>query len=442
MNYVKLDDQASLMQVQEKFPAMVQKYVGPIVQAYLGISFDDFIQKGGIYDYVLEPIKGIHLFSTVDDTIEPRGSISTIYILAAIAAFIIFIACINFMNLSTARFSDRAKEVGVRKSLGASRKRLMFQFLNESLFFTFISMGFAYVLIGIVLPSFNLIAGKELSFITLFHWKYIAALMLLIIVVGLLAGSYPALYLTAFKPTEVLRGKAKAGLKSGGVRSGLVVFQFSISIILIISTLLIYKQLRHLERSDLGFDKENVLVVKNVNALENNKIPFKEELKNLSGIKNASISSSVPPEKFYSDIFKPMDGTDAEIGITYCFADDDLLNTMGMEMAAGRFFAKNMPSDSNAVIINESAAKKMAFADPLGEKIQTLWGENKIDKRDIIGVVKDFNFQSLKKEITPLILFPGSQGNLLLVRLEPGNYQQKISENRTNLENHGIRIDF
>lgn len=442
LSYVKLNKEANWIQAQEKFPAMVQKNIAPLIQGYMGISFDDFIKKGGMYDYVLEPVKGIHLFSTVDDTIEPRGSIGTIYILFAIAAFIIFIACINFMNLSTARFSDRAKEVGVRKALGASRKRLMLQFLNESLFFTFLSMLFAYILIVLVLPGFNLVAGKELSVATLLNWKYISAMLLLIGVVGFLSGSYPAFYLTAFKPTDVLRGKVKAGLKSGGIRKGLVIFQFSISIILIVSTLLIYKQLRHLEKRDLGFDKENVLLVNNANALGNNKVTFKEELKKMTGIINASITSAAPPQIFYSDIFKPLDGSDSDIGITYCFADEDLLGTMDMEMASGRFFSKEMSSDSSAVIINEAAARKMAWDDAVGEKIQTLWDQNKVDKRDIIGVVKDFNFQTLKKEITPLIIFPGSQGNLLLVRISPGDYQQKISAIENSWKNMTTEATF
>ena len=428
LNYVKLNDKADPIQVQEKFPAMVHKYVAPIVQAALGQSFDEFIAKGGMFEYVLEPVKGIHLFSTVDDTIEPRGSITTIYILSAIALFIIIIACINFMNLSTARFSDRAKEVGVRKTLGASRKRLMAQFLNESIFFTIVSMVLAYILLILVLPAFNSIAGKELSIMTLFDWRYISSLIVLIVFVGFLAGSYPAFYLTAFIPTEVLRGKVKAGLKSGGIRSGLVTFQFFISIMLIISTLLIYKQLNHLEKRDLGFDKENVLVVNNINALGHNKIPFKEELKKMSGIQNASITTATPPHIVYSDVFKPMDGTNSDIGITYCIADNDLLSTLDMEMSSGRYFSKDIPSDSSAIIINEAAAQQMAWDQAVGEKIQTLWGDETTNKRDIIGVVKDFNFQTLKKEIMPLIIFPGSEGNQLLVRLNAGDYNQKISD--------------
>ncbi len=441
-NYVKLNSEADWEQVQEKFPAMVRKNIAPLVQGYLGISFDEFIAKGGIYDYVLEPVKNIHLFSTVDDTIEPRGSINTIYILIAIVVFIIFIACINFMNLSTARFSDRAKEVGVRKALGASRKHLTLQFLNESTFFTLFSMFLAYILVSIVLPAFNMIAGKELQIRTLLNWNYLAVTIILIFVVGFLSGSYPAIYLTSFRPTEVLRGKIKAGLKSGGIRSGLVIFQFTISIILIVSTLLIYKQLNHLEKRDLGFNKENILVVKNADALEFKKTAFKQELSKLPGIKSVSISSAAPPEITYSSIFKPLDGMDSEIGITYYFADEDFLTTMDMKMAAGRYFSNQIPSDSNAVIINEAAAKKMAWENPVGEKIQTLWEEGKVDKRDIIGVVKDFNFQTLKKEISPLIIFPGSKGNLFLVRLNAGDYHQKISDIENAWKNMAIESPF
>jgi putative ABC transport system permease protein len=428
LNYVKLDDRADWKQVEAKFPGMVRKNIAPLVKAYMGIEFDDFLKNGGMYEYVLEPVKRIHLYSTVDDTIEQRGSINTIYILSAIVLFILIIACINFMNLSTARFSDRAKEVGVRKSLGASRARLIMQFLNESMLFTLISMLLAVLILYLVLPLFNSISGKFLTISTLLSWEYFLALIFIVILVGFLAGSYPSIYLTSFKPTEVLRGKVKAGLKSGGVRSGLVVFQFSISIILIISTLLIYKQLNLLESRDLGFEKENVLLLRNIDALGKNKNSFKEEIKKISGIVNVSISSAAPPHIIYSSIFEPMDGTGNELGMNYCFSDHDFLKTMNMQIVSGRYFSKDIPSDSNAVIINESAARKMGWDDAIGEKIDAKWNPATRDLKEIIGIVKDFNFQTLRKEISPLIIFPGSEGNLMLVSMSPNDYSNKISE--------------
>ena len=427
LNYVKLDTRSDWKQVEDKFPGMVRKYIAPIVKAYMGIEFDDFLKNGGMYEFCLEPVKRIHLFSTVDDTIEQRGSINTIYILSAIVLFILIIACINFMNLSTARFSDRAKEVGVRKSLGASRGRLILQFLNESILFTLISMLLAMLILNMVLPIFNSISGKILTINTLLSWEYIIALIFIILLVGFLAGSYPSIYLTSFKPTEVLRGKVKAGLKSGGVRSGLVVFQFSISIILIISTLLIYKQLNLLETRDLGFEKENVLLIRNVEVLGNNRNSFKEEVKKISGIENVSISSAAPPHIIYSSLFEPMDGTGNELGMTYCFSDHDFLGTMNMQIISGRYFSKDIPADSNAVIINEAAARKIGWDDAVGEKINTKWDSDTPDLKEIIGVVKDFNFQTLRKDISPLIIFPGSDGNLMLVRMSPNNYPEKIS---------------
>ena len=428
LNYVKLDKKADPEVAQEKLPDMVNKYIAPIVKAYMGIEFEDFLENGGMYKYVLEPVKRIHLFTTVDDTVEPRGSINSIYILSAIVFFILVIACINFMNLSTARYANRGKEVGVRKSLGASRNKLVQQFLNESIFFSFLAMILSIIILFFILPYFNTISGKELYFVSIIHWRYMIVLAGIVIIVGLLAGSYPSVYLTAFKPTEVLRGRIKAGLKSGGIRSGLVVFQFAISMILITATLLIFRQLNLLENRDLGFDKENILVLNNVNALENNKKAFKDAVLKIPGIIHASITTAAPPSLKYSSIFTPKDGSEQEIGMTYCIVDEDYLKTMNIEMAVGRSFSKDIPTDSNAVIINEAAARKINWEMPVGEQIDTKSQPGKPDYREVIGVVKDFNFQTLRKEISPLIIFMGSEGNMLLIRMMHSDYQDKIAE--------------
>jgi putative ABC transport system permease protein len=416
--YVRLKDNASWQALQSKFPELVSKYVGPQVQAAMGISFEDFSSQGGAYGYTLQPMRKIHLYSNLDQELEPGGNISTVYILLTVGIFVLIIACINFMNLSTARFSKRAREVGVRKTMGASKGLLILQFLSESFVLIFISFSFALILIALLISQFNLVSGKELAFGLILHYDFLFAIVVFLIIVGLIAGSYPAFYLSSFKPVEVLKGKFTGGKGGGRIRSTLVVFQFFVSIAMIISTLLIFKQLNHLERKNPGFNKENVIVIKNADALGSQKMSFKDELKKTSDVVNASIVNLTPPDVETSDIFRPVGEIDQDFGFNYCFADEDLQETLGLTMVSGRYFSREFPSDSGAVIINEAAARLIGWEDPIGEKIGTHWGT---DPRTVVGVVKDFNFQTLKKEITSLAIFPGSEGNLILVRLAPGD---------------------
>jgi putative ABC transport system permease protein len=281
---------------------------------------------------------------------------------------------------------------------------------------TFLSFLFALVTMALLMSRFNVLSGKELDFSLFLRYDIIFTVVLFLIVVGIISGSYPAFYLSSFKPVEVLKGRINAGKGNGRIRRALVVFQFFISIVLIISTLIIFKQLKHLEKKDLGFYKENVLVIKNADALGTNKISFKEELKTMADIAGVSIVSLSPPDVDQSDVFMPVKEGAKDIGFNYCFADEDLQNTLGLTMVSGRYYSRDFPSDSGAVIINEAAARMIGWQDAPGEKIMTHW--DKISEpRTVIGVVKDFNFQTLKKEITPLAIFPGSEGNLLLVRL-------------------------
>ncbi|HUX56509.1 MAG TPA: ABC transporter permease [Bacteroidales bacterium] len=427
LTYIKLHENADWKYVESKFPEMVRKHIGPQVQAYLGISFDDFLEQGGAYGFYLQPLLDIHFSPEVDLHLEPGGNMNTIYLLIGIVIFIIVIACINFMNLSTARFSGRAKEVGVRKSLGSSISSLRMQFLIESVLYTLISLILAQVILILILPQFNILSGKLLTIKALYSFYYLSAILFLVFIVGFLAGSYPAFYLTSFKPVEVLRGRIKAGMKSKGIRRILVIFQFTMSIGLIICTLLIYKQLQYMQDKDLGFDRNNVLVIRNVESLGSDKIPFKEELLNLPDVINASICNLVPPEMNYSDIFRPRGEDTQERGSHYCFVDEDLLATLKLSMADGRFFSKEFPSDSRGVVINEAAARLFGWENPVGQKFQTFWKENEEDLWEVIGVVKDYNFQSLEQEITSLIIFPGTEGNNLLVRLTPDDISRKIN---------------
>lgn len=414
--YLKLGNEASWLSLQSKFPDLVNKYVGPQVQAAMGITMEDFVNKGGAYGYTLQPMLDIHLRSELDRELEPGGNMSTIYILITIVIFVLVIACINFMNLATARFSVRAREVGVRKTMGASKKMLIFQFLGESYVMTFFSFLLALIIIATLMSGFNMLSGKELALKMLVRYDFIIGILAFLLVIGILSGSYPAFYLSSFKPVEVLKGRIKTGKSNGLIRRGLVVFQFFISAILIISTLIIFKQLKHLDKKDVGFRKENIVVIKNADALGQNKASFKDELKSIANIRGVSIVNLAPPDVDKSDVFVPVKEDAKDVGFNYCIADEDFQNTLGITMVSGRFFSPEFPSDSGAVIINEAAAKLIGWKDATGEKMKTHWDFME-EPRTIIGVVKDFNFQTLKKKITPLAIFPGSEGKLLLVRI-------------------------
>lgn len=427
LTYVRLNKSADPVYVESKLSELVKKYIGPQAQAYLGISFEDFLKQGGAYGYYLQPLQKIHFSPDPDLHIEPGGNINTIYLLIGIAIFIIVIASINFMNLSTARYSGRAKEVGIRKSLGGSTGSLRSQFLIESVLYTLVSLVLAHILLALVLPQFNNLSGKLLDLISLKNIAYLTSVLILVFIIGILAGSYPAFYLTSFKPVDVLRGTIRAGMKSKAVRRILVVFQFTMSIGLIICTLLVYKQLQFLKNKDKGFDNQNLIVIRNTESLGAGKIAFREELLKMPDVINASICDLVPPDAGqHSDIFRPVGEDDQKRGSNYCTVDENMFSTLKLSMADGRFFSKDFPSDSRAVVINEAAARSFGWKNPVGQKIQTFWKENGEDEREVIGVVKDYNYQSLAEEITSLLIFPGEEGNNILVRLTPGNYKKQI----------------
>jgi putative ABC transport system permease protein len=425
--YIKVGEKMDLNPVESQIKELVKKHIGPQAQKYLGISFEEFLEKGGAYGFYLQPLTGIHFASNADLHLEPGGNMNTIYLLAGIVAFIIIIACINFMNLSTARYSGRAKEVGVRKALGSTVSSLRTKFLTESVLYTLVSLLLALIIVIIILPQFNILSGKLLNLKSIFNFYYLSSIICLVVITGLIAGSYPAIYLTSFKPVETLRGKLKAGIKSKGIRQILVIFQFAISTGLIICTLLMYKQLQYIHNKDLGFDKNNLVVLKNSGSLGTNKNAFKEELLKMPEIEKASICNLVPPDVTYHDLFRPEGEDIQDRGSIYCNADEDLMSTLKLKMIDGRFFSKEFPSDVNGVVINEAAARLFGFDKPVGKKIQTFWKEKNLDKCEIIGVVKDYNFQSLEEKITSLLIFHGKEGDNIVVRLTSGDINNKIN---------------
>jgi putative ABC transport system permease protein len=420
--YFQLDESGSMDQVNKKFEDMVVKYVGPEIERFIGATFAQMKEQGGMYGYFTTALTDLHLRPQTRDFIEPPGNIMYIYFFGGIGIFIIVIACINFMNLSTARSAGRAKEVGLRKTLGSLRGQMIRQFLAESMLYSFVTVILAVVLCYFLLPQFNLLAGKELVMKVFATPLFIGAILSLAIVVGLLAGSYPAFYLTSFNPVEVLKGKLRGGLKSKGVRSTLVVFQFALSIFLIIFTSVVYQQIRFMQERNIGFDKHNVLRINNARRLGTNMHSFKNAIEGESNITKASFTNAnFPRGGNNTTVFKTVGSEEDHIMMIY-YADYDHQQVLKFELKEGRYFLKEFPSDSTAILINEAAVKEFGFKNPLEEEL-IQQDDGKPLKLKIIGVFKDFNFESLKNSVRPLAIGFTKESNQLMVR-----YQGSASE--------------
>ena len=403
---------------------IIPKYVGPQIQQFLGISLDQFKEQDGAYGYFTNMVQDIHLRSDVDGELEPPGDIAYIYIFSAIGLFILIIASINFMNLATAKSAGRAREVGMRKTFGSYRSQLIFQFLIESMIYSFIAVMLAVLVVAILLPEFNKISAKALEFSQLMQPSMIMGAILLVVVVGFLAGSYPALYLTRFKITQVLKGSASKGMKSGSIRGFLVVLQFSISILLIICTVIVYNQLQYTQNKNLGFNKEKVMVLSNVDRLGENRQAFKDLLEADANIVAASYSNSVIPGVNNTTIFrKPGLEEDHIIGVY--FADHEHVDVMGFEVVAGRNFSRDFPSDSTGILVNEAIVKAMGWEDPIGEKLISFNGPVPVELR-VVGVLKDYNFESLRDNIRSILIRLGSFGNDMTLRYSHSDPKEAV----------------
>jgi putative ABC transport system permease protein len=405
--YLLLKEGTDYKAFEKHFSKYIADYVMPAAKQYMHInSMEEFKKAGNNLEYTLMPLTKIHLYSDRSFELSPGGNIKYVYIFSAVALFILIIACINFMNLTTARSANRAREVGIRKVLGTERKELIIQFLFESVVMVTVSIIIAIGINYFVLPAFNAVSGKKMSFESLFSPDILPILIALPILVGLLAGSYPAFFLSSFRPIEVLKGKLKLGSKSGGLRSALVVFQFAASVILIISTIVVYRQLNYIQNKKLGFNKDQVLILDGTYALGKNLDAFKNEVLQMPGVLSGTVSAYLPVSNSSrsDNTYSKEAVMDAKSGIDMQTwrIDYDYIKTMGMEMALGRNFSKEFGSDSNAVIINETTAAFLDYKDPVGHQLYTFDRDNKTIPFTIIGVVKNFNFESLHKDIGPL----------------------------------------
>ena len=427
--YVKIKPETDKNQLETKLKEVILiKYMMPAWQQSGIATAKKLAEEASL---TLQPISDIHLLSSEIHDGLTHGNIRFIWLFGAIALFILVIACINFINLSTAKSANRAKEVGLRKVVGSLRFDLVKQFLVESVLVSFISFALAFLLSWLLLPYFNELSGKELDF-PWNDWKLLSLLAACSILVGLLAGIYPSFYLSRFQPIQVLKGGVSRGSKSSRLRSGLVIFQFSTSIILIVGTFIIYQQLGFILKKDVGFNKDQVLMVKGTTNLADQLPAFKNELQKLANVQEVTVTDYLPLaegkrngasfwKKGRQDLDSPLNGQ-------MWVVDEDYIQTMGLNLKVGRNFNINIASDKQALIINQTMAKGLNLENPVGAEIVV--GDETFE---VIGIVEDFNYESLTEKIKPLSLIIGKSSwagypSVVSVKVNAANVSEVIEE--------------
>ena len=431
--YIKLTSGTDPQFVEEKFPDIVKTYAAGQIGTQLGVSFEEYTAAGNGYHYYLQPLTSIYLTSHLEAEIRANGNKSYVFILAGIALFLVIIAGINFMNLSTARSADRAREVGMRKVVGSQKKQLIFQFLTESILITLVGLIIAVVLVELFLPSFNVLSGKELSIHYFDNFFTLPLLLFIGIIIGVLAGSYPAFVLSAFRPSLVLKGKFSSSGKGTFLRNSLVVFQFWISILLISITLLVLKQMHFLKNTDMGFARENILIVNRARALETRVEAFKTELLKNPEIVAVTASSDKISGGFYPGVFFQTKNLNSEVLTSRGMSVDyDFFHTMDLRIIEGRGFSKDF-TDSLSMVINESAVREFKLENPVGATLHIpADGDRPSFEMKIIGVVKDFHYNSLHTDIKSFVMWSLDGPvqpftNILSIRIENEGKAETLS---------------
>jgi putative ABC transport system permease protein len=400
--YVKLEESASLPDAEARVQEAVKKSLSVNKR---GISLAEIMRNNWRWNFVFQPMTDIYLRSVeIGNRLGPTGNRLYVYLFGTIACFILLIACVNFMNLATARSSTRAREVGMRKVLGSERRMLVAQFLVESLVFSALAMLLALLLVEALVEPFNILSGKALHF-NLFDPPWLlAALVLLTLLVALIAGSYPSVYLSSFRPLHAFKRMIRLSNRHWSLRNVLVMLQFTITIGLIACTVLVQRQLNYVRSVDLGFKKDGIVIISNVNNRLGDQVNvFKEILKSHSQVINASVSTGVPPYEGFEDSYKGEGKGDKPFDLISYMTDEDFVNTLGINIIQGRGFAREFSTNASGVILNEAAVKYLGWENPLGKTITYPGGNN--GTFQVIGVMKDFNFVTLRSPITPFALF-------------------------------------
>ena len=418
--YLLLRPGVSPAQFPAYFDEMREKYLRPQFDRMTGNTLAN-VEAGGDYmKYTLQNIRELHLHSDRIAEHEANSDMKYIWVFGSVALIVLLLACVNFMNLSTARSAGRAREVGVRKALGSKRGSLVGQFLTESLLLTLLSFVLAMAAVQLVLPAFNRFAEKEIVF-SFSDAPMLGALAGLALLTALVAGSYPAFFLSAFKPLETLKGKvSNTGRGSGHLRSGLVVFQFCASVMLITSVLIVQQQLSFIQHKKLGWDKDRVVMLRNTWWLLDRTLDFKQQLLQVPGIENVSCVDYFPtPSSRNSVPFTPDGSVNQSVASQLWKVDFNYLNTLGMKMERGRWFDSNLKTDSMVCVINEAAAKAFGWTDPVGHKIITIADPERPVPvpMEIVGVVENFHYESIRENIAPLVLSIGQGSGTMALRL-------------------------
>lgn len=404
--FVLLREKADIEAVREKLTVIPKKRAEETLQRVMNVSYDDYIKSGKTWDLYLQPVSTLHLpEEPVVGSFDDVGSITIVYALIGAAAFIVLLSCINFMNLSTAQFTKRIKEASVRKVLGLGRKELSLNYLLEAIAFCTLATVLALCIIQMLLPLFNSLTQKTLSITGENIGEIALGLAALIVLMSVVSSSYPSLFLGSFNPAAALKGKIKTGKSGQGFRNGLVVFQFTVSIVLVACTAIVFQQLQFFYTKDIGFNKENLVTIRHLESIKN-KDEATKAMTQIAGVTNASVCSSTPPSIFGGDSFTA-EGTNENFSLNFTTGDEEYIPVLGIKLVLGRNFSKDQPYDKYRVIINEATVRKLGW--PMDESVigkKIMYPYSKPGERfEVIGVVSDFNYWSLDVDIQPMAIF-------------------------------------
>lgn len=422
--YLLLHEGVSAATLEAKFPEIVRNY------ATAGQDYDGWLSRGNYWEYYLQPLTAIHLHSDLNGEFEANGNAAYVSASFLIALFILLIAAVNYMNLATARSANRAREVGIRKVVGSTRGPLLRQFLAESLAASYLALIIAVALVHLLLPAFRALTKRALSMPYLEDPVVIPALIGLALLLGVISGAYPALFLSSVRPIKVLHGRYQSGSRNSRLRNILVLVQFAISIFLVVGTLVVKRQTEFMRTQNLGFDKEHVVVLKTPVPLGKRSRTFKDQILALPEI-SATSGSSTTPGRSFRNWECQAEGLDESLTLNVCICDEGYLETMGLEMVEGRFFSREFSTDAKAMVINEAAAKLIGWEDPIGKTISF----DRDSTFTVVGVVKDYHYESLHQSVRPgaLMAQPGIWGvqeDYISVRLQPGDIPRTLSRIR------------